>query len=250
MEHPHPHVQLLTTRTAQILYKSLPTIILLIAWRALTAFPQTSANTPTGDEILARVDAGYAGIEDYTVSLEVTVNLDRVKVPQMHATMYFKKPDKVHFDAENFAMLPREGVAFNVKRLLARYRVEQVGHYADTSFAGFILTLEPKSERVRMRHLLLYIRPERWTVERFTAALPDGRTMEASFSYEGVDHHWLPSDLTVIFSSAERDSADTMSADQLSPGRRPVIPQKGTITIRYSDYRVNTGLSDDIFDTK
>jgi hypothetical protein len=210
----------------------------------------STSQLPTGEEILAHVDAGLAGIDDYVVSLTVTVNLERLKVPQMQATMYFKKPDKIHFDAESFAMLPREGVAFNVKKLLARYSVERVENQADTSFTGFRITLAPKSERIRMRKIVLSVRPGRWTVERFNSSLPDGRTMTASFSYEEIDGHRLPAELQVVFSSDEHDSTETAIADQISPGRRPGNPQTGTITIRYSDYKINTGLSDDIFDKK
>jgi len=31
---------------------------------------------------------------------------------------------------------------------------------------------------------------------------------------------------------------------------RPQMPRKGTITVRYSHYEINTGLSDDIFNKK
>jgi len=224
--------------------------ILISSAITLSVSQNSSRQLPTGEEILAHVDAGLAGINDYVVSLTVTVNLERLKVPQMQATMYFKKPDKIHFDAENFAMLPREGVAFNVKKLLARYSIERVENQADTSFTGFTITLEPKSGRTRMRRIVLYVLPGRWTVERFTSSLPDGRTMTASFSYGEFDGHRLPSELQVMFSSDENDSTEAAPADQLSAGRRSLSPQTGTITIRYTDYKINTGLSDEIFDKK
>ena len=226
------------------------TILLLLPPGTPARSQGSAASLPTGEEVFALVEKSLDGVSDYTVSLDVNVNLDRLKVPGMHATMYFKKPDKVHFDAENFAMLPREGVAFNASKLLARYSVENVEERADSSCSGLNVTLVPKSDRVRMRRIAVCVRPGRWTVERFSSPLPDGRSMTASFTYQQIDGHWLPSGLVVLFSTTETDTSDAAPADQLSPGRRPSFPQTGTITVRYSDYRVNTGLSDTIFEKK
>ncbi len=76
----------------------------------------------TGEEILKKVESQVAGVQDYTVSLGVTVDLERLNVPPMHVTMYYKKPDKVRFASDGFALLPKEGIGIGAGGLVSKYQ--------------------------------------------------------------------------------------------------------------------------------
>lgn len=201
-----------------------------------------------GAAILDRIAVQFASVQDYVVTLDVTTNIERMSVPPMKATMYFKKPDKVHFDAKGFAILPREGLSLNPSLLPERFLVDAV---AQDTLAGkrvLRLTLRPRSDQARTRRVILYADPLRWTAEKFATAGIDGRTMTATFTHALVDNHWLPSNLFVEFSAAS-DTAEVPQWEQSVPGasgRRPF--RGGTIEVKYSDYRVNTGLDDAVFE--
>jgi len=226
-------------------------LLLLLATPALAiAGGDKPGERLTGEEILRRAESVLSGVKDYTVTIDVILDLERLKVPPMHATMYYKQPDKIHFASEGFALLPREGVAFSVKDLASKYSVEAVGKDTVDGQEEYQLTLVPKGDRTRFRRLSLDIRPERWTADKLTASLPDGRTLTALFQQELNGGYWLPSKVVVSFTSAPRDSTDEGMAEQMGPARSRPVPRNGTITITYSDYRINTGLSDDIFRPK
>ncbi len=203
--------------------------------------------TPSGKEILGRVQSALAGVRDFTVTLDITVNLERMKVPPMHATMYFKQPDKTHFEADGFALLPKEGLAFSMGDFVSKYDVESVANDTLNGREEYRLGLVAKDDRSRLRHVRLFVHPDRWTTDKVAADLPDGRSVTAVFEQVNVDGHWLPSKLTVTFVSAREESPDQGPADQIAPSRGRQVPRNGTITIVYSGYRVNTGLSDEIF---
>lgn len=201
-----------------------------------------------GAAILERVAAQYAGVEDYMVTLDVTTNIERMAVPPMHATMYFKKPDRVHFDAKGFAILPREGLTFNPGMLAERFLVDAV--VPDTLEGKDVLrvTMRPRSDQARTRRVVLYVNPERWTPEKFMTAGIDGRTMSATFTHARVEEFWLPSRLFVEFSAAA-DTAAVPQWEQSVPGAGGRAPFRGgSIEVKYSDYRVNTGLEDAVFE--
>ena len=206
--------------------------------------------SPSGDQILQKIEDGFIGLNDYTVDLDVTVDLERLKVPPMHVTMYFKKPDKVHFSSDGFALLPREGVALSTQRLRSRYSIEAVRKDTLNGESVQVLTLKSKADKSKLHEILLYVSPEHWTPTRFVSPLSDGRTMTASFEYRSIDRHWLPSLLLVEFASGPSDTIDYTVVQQMSPARRSQPARNGTITIRYSNYRLNEGLSDEIFDRK
>ncbi len=225
-------------------------LLVMLSFAGVLAFSGRAGSQPLkGSEILARVEALYNDVNDYTVTLDIVADLERLNIPPMHVTMYFKKPNKLHFDAEGFAILPREGLGISAGQLSARYTVERVDEDTLNGAREFRLTLTPKDERAQIRKLLLYVNPVRWTPDKGVTSLPDGRTMSAAVQHEQVDGRWMPSLMTVTFTSPVRDTTEVPPWEQVAPAApiRRASPRNGTITVRYSDYRINTGLSDDIF---
>jgi outer membrane lipoprotein-sorting protein len=207
------------------------------------ATASASGETPSGEEILRRVEENFQGIDDYTVALDITVDLERLKVPPMHVMMYFKQPDRVHFSSRGFALLPKESFAFTRAGLRTNFDVEKVEEHSDSAGLRYALTLKPNKDKTRLRRLVLTVNPEHWLPERLAAPQLDGRTMGATFRHEQVDGRWLPAALDVSF------AAPDLPADEPAlPGTpRQPVPRNGSISIRFSGYRLNTGLPDSLF---
>jgi outer membrane lipoprotein-sorting protein len=200
---------------------------------------------PTGEAILRNVESRLSSVRDYTVTLDVVADIERLNVPPMHATMYYKQPDRIHLDASGFALLPREGLQPDVGKLLARYAVAGTGKDTLEGTAVRKVTLQAKSDRGFPRSLTVYVNPERWTTERIVTSGAGDRVVTISFSYVQVEGVWLPGGMTAAFALAP---ADTTEGDfQAGPLRAQQKPRNGMVTVRYSNYRLNTGLSDDIF---
>ena len=70
------------------------------------------------DVILNNVKEKFSKINDYEVNVRIKVDVDFLKVPVTEAKIYFKQPDKIHFESENFALLPKEGVNFSPMAIL------------------------------------------------------------------------------------------------------------------------------------
>lgn len=206
------------------------------------------ASTPhlSGEAVLKKVEAALASVQDYVVTLDVTADVERMNVPPMHLQMYYKHPDKFHFESSGFALLPREGLAFNVARILSRFSVEEVTD-GETPASVHIM-LRPKDDAMRVGKLTISVDTTLWRPMVVTSVLIGGRTMTARFEYARYDGYVMPSLLIVQLASPP---ADTTDAPITMPGAitRAPMPRNGTITIRYSNYKINTGLSDDVFET-
>jgi outer membrane lipoprotein-sorting protein len=229
-------------KTGRLRQRILPRVLALsVAAAAAVA----RGGDPGGETILRNVEARLAALRDYTVTLDVVADIERLNVPPMHATMYFKQPDKIHLDAEGFALLPREGLQPNVGKLLSRYAVARVGKDSLDGISVLKVTLVAKSDRSFPRSLTLYVNPQRWTTERIVTSGAADRLATISFSYVQVEGIWLPGGMTAAFALAPPDSTGIdLPAGPLRPQQ---TPRNGTVTVRYSNYRLNTGLSDDIF---
>jgi outer membrane lipoprotein-sorting protein len=213
----------------------------------LSLTPVLSFAQISGEQILKNIEANYSRIQDYTVVLDVAVDLERLKVPKMHATMFYKKPDNITFKSEGFALLPKEGVGFTPGNLSARFEVANV----EMRDAHYLLTMTLKNDKTKLRKAFVTANASNWTVASITTPQFDGRQMSATFTYQRVDGHWLPATLNVTFTSDTTDAEPTDPFAQM-PGavRSSQMPRKGSIAVRYSDYKINTGLSDEVFENK
>ena len=209
---------------------------------------------PSGPEVIARVEEGIDGVQDYIVSLQADIHMEHIRIPRATATMYFKKPDKVHFDSPSIAMMPREGVAFNSSAVLEQYNAQMIGE--DTAQGKKVLKLQlaAKLASTRLRQLFIWVNPEHWTISRLETIPFEGRILTTDFVY-GLqeEKYWMPVALTIRFGLLKKDEPAKQDADSSASPETPLEQMQprglrsGTISIEYSDYKINTGLSDDVF---
>lgn len=207
---------------------------------------------PSGADILKHVEAQVAGVKDYTVTLDVVADIEHLKVPPMHATLYYKQPDKVHVASKGFAMIPRESMGMQFSKLSERYVVDSVAADRKASPVIYRVVMRPRDERSVVRKVWMFVHGERWTPERIEIPQSGGNTMRATFTYEHVQSVWLPTTLTVTFTVTASDTTGAVPANPFGSGPATRMPQRGpgrsgTITVKYSDYKVNTGLGDEVF---
>jgi hypothetical protein len=179
--------------------------------------------------------------------------MERVQIPKMHAELFFKKPDKVHFSSQNFLLVPREGIALNPLVLKEHYLTTSAVRDTIDGKRLFKLILAAKDVKTRLRALSIWVDPINWTITKMETIPYEGRTLSMVFSYECQQgKYWLPSKLIVSFASesdkAQKDSSP--SIDNQFEGVQRSLPRSGTVTVVYSNYKINIGLSDELFEKK
>jgi len=219
---------------------------------ALFFLCSASARQISGSEILENVERNLAGVRDFVVNLEIDVNMDRLRMPRMKAAMYFKQPDKFHFDASDFAMIPREGIFLNARFLRDRYDIVLSGQETVAGKSIYKLQLAAKEISARIRQMHVFVDASNWTIARMEMAPVPGRVATFEFTYSHQQEaHWLPAQLVASFSTVERDSTVALPelAQEMTPRynemRRAL--RSGSITVAYTNYRINTNLPDDLF---
>jgi outer membrane lipoprotein-sorting protein len=226
---------------------------------SVLVFDNTSAQkrseTLNGDTILARVVKGFAEVQDFTVTIDAEVNMERVQIPKMHATMYFKRPDKVHFTSQGFLLIPRDGVALNPAVLSERYDASFIGKDTIGGQMLYKLQFAAKEKKTKLRQMYVWINSIQWSIARIETIPYEGRTLSLVFTYEFLHKkYWLPSKMIVTFGSTSEgekavDDSTSQPADQFAQMQHS-MPRNGSVTILYSDYKVNVGLDDKIFEEK
>jgi len=218
-------------------------ILLRILLGVLMFVPQGQKSK--GVEILDNALKNFSGIKDYTVDVTIHADSPELRVPDMQATVYFKAPDKVKLDSKgSFFMMPREVGAFNP----SRFNPDDfyVGAPVDTtidSLPAVTITLRSKKEDSPDRTVTLTIDTKEWLIRRVASERNPGREFSFDISYDTFDGYHLP--VSVLF-KLDIDQSNT-PPNSFDGERRSKGGIKGTIEIHYSNYKINSGLSDKIF---
>lgn len=216
---------------------------------------RSAAQAPKASDILRNVERVTEGVHDFVATIEVEVDMERVRVPKMSATMYYKKPDKIHFSSTNFAMLPREGIALNPSLLKERYVPKILGDEMLDGKNVHKLELTAKEAKIRPGQLILWIDPTTWTISRMETVPYQGRALRLLFTYASqAGGFLLPKTMKATFEIAVRDSSEKqLNLDMQAPPQFDEAPRpsrSGSITVKYLEYKLNVGLSDDIFEKR
>ncbi|MBI3112769.1 MAG: hypothetical protein HYZ01_14475 [Ignavibacteriales bacterium] len=210
---------------------------------------------PTAAQILLNVEQRGADVRDYIVDVQAEVDMERMRIPRMKATMYFKRPNKVHVESPSFAMLPREGLALDPAAMREQYDVSLVGVDDTAGIKIYKLQLAAKAASTRLRQMFVWVNGGHWTIMKMETIPYQGRVLTMLFTYALFEgKYWLPQSMKVEFEAPGRDTTGVRSDPAIAPSpqwdemRRPL--RSGSISLVYANYRINTGLGDEMFEGK
>jgi outer membrane lipoprotein-sorting protein len=200
----------------------------------------------TAQKIMQNLKEHFDAVKDYTVTLDIKPNIERFNTKEMHLRLYYKQPDKVHIESKGFVMIPRQLFETNPAQLLSKFDPILIETKKEEGKIIYVLRLVSKPEKNHPAlENYITVDGERWIILKLRSIPAEGRTIDITFEYTTVDNTYiLPSLMNASFNFGnDEDSIAKMKGFK-------GMPTKGTIEIRYSDYVVNSGLSDEIFEKK
>lgn len=190
---------------------------------------------PSADAIFASLKKGFAGVRDYQADVSLSVKGPNVSINNMRMRLYFKKPNKIHVEAaQGMAMIPPGSFFGNPMSELATgarpvyLRTERkLGRNCD------VLKLVNPKAGANAQAVTLWVDKEHTVV---VAMETSGQmAVKTSWRYEKTDgKYYLPVEIT---------------ADIRMP-RGPETGQSSKAVIKFSNYRINKGISDKVFEKK
>ena len=189
----------------------------------------------------------FEPVKDYIATVHISLDLEKLQAPEMPATIYFKIPDKVHVEAKNFAMLPRQAIPVNPTQWIDKFDATLAGteQRGDSTFYKLRLVSKPEKGKP-VAEIYVWVDGVRWIATHIEANPWELRKVSAELEYQLVDEKvLLPSRIIVVMDT--RQQADSTAERMYSPQR---MPRKGSITIQFVDYKLNTNFSDEIFEKK
>ncbi len=236
--------------------------LLSVALPLLLLFPATSPAQARPDprQVFTELARPYRNLNDYTVRIRAKADMPTMRIPDFAVTLYFKKPDRFHIETRSFAPLPRNSGLFNpfqfdpAKNLIDYQRTENLdGARAD------LYRVEPRDRKSPVRHFTVWIGGSPGRVLQVESLSIRGTRAMVKLSYRNVEQAsgaWLLPDkvhvhLTFPEGAPGPDAWSLNTKDNpVSGGMRRLdeVTGEGDLDLTYSDWQVNTGLDDRLFE--
>jgi hypothetical protein len=208
------------------------------------------------ESILDKVKAEFSKIEDYTVDVKIKVDVDFIKMPDREAKIYFKQPDKIHIESEGFAMLPKQGLNFTPLGLLnSSYTSFYVREDTLNGILTSVIKVIPLEGRSDVILSTLWVDTKRNLIMKVESSRKPQGSFIIDLKYLKTEKgFWLPSSMVFTFSIDRSILPQKFNFDTDSDLKKNLEDstkaQTGKVFIDYSNYKVNTGLSNEIFENK
>lgn len=210
------------------------------------------ARTTDPNETLNNVRNKFNKVEDYSVNATITVDVSFLTVPETHATVYFKQPDKIKLDSEGFALLPKQGLSFSPSQLLeGDHTAIYVRDDTLENFDVEIIKVIPNSDTTGIVLSTLWIDKEDYVIRKIETTTKNQGTVTLNLDYENNIEYALPSQIKFTFKVEDMQLPHGMpgETDQSESRRRNRNqPMTGTVIIEYDNYKINLGLDDSFFE--
>ena len=212
------------------------------------------AQSKDPDVILDNVRKNFNRVQDYEVDVKIKVDVSFLKVPETEAKIYFKQPDKIQFHSESFALLPREGLNFSPISFLkdeytAIYDREDTIDGKKTSVVKVI----PLGEGGNIILSTLWIDQSVNAIRKIETTTKAAGTFSIELKYDqSVNNYPLPSLMIFTFNVDKMQIPKGFSGDVSSEEKKKDEKKSttGKVYITYSNYKVNKGIPDEIFEKK
>jgi len=205
--------------------------------------------------ILDKVQAQYDAIEDYQVSVHLNVDIKNFRMPNKTMRVYFKKPDKVKIKTSGFAIVPRFGLMPTPATFLNdSVQLEYVRSFRENAIAYHVISVQPKKEIKTSPAIYLRVNAQRWTIDRVQLEYQQIGTTEMDIVYQNMAGFWLPETTKILFDlkhsipPVERPNIDRPFGGMEQYAGNDTQPVRGYVTITFTNFFINKGLKDAVFE--
>ncbi len=202
------------------------------------------AGNNDSETLLNKVIQKLDKVNDYTADILIKIDVDFLKVGDKKARVYFKKPDLFKMEAKGFAMIPKVSFNFSPLSLLQQDFISvYIRSNTLDSMATDMIKLIPVQEDANFILATLWIDKVHSVVLNTEATTKEKGTFTIHFKYGSNIEYGLP-DSTIFFFDVSKAKMPHLSIGT----EKKKKSMTGNVKIIYSDYKINEGLDDSIFE--
>jgi outer membrane lipoprotein-sorting protein len=223
---------------------------LIILFTAFTL--QAQQQNP--DEILNNLKQRLDSFQDYEVDLSIKVDMEFLRIPNVVAKVYFKQPDKMKMESDDFAVLPKEGINFSPAQILKnKYSAIYIKSDTLNKSNVDVVKLIPLEDSVGIVLTTLWIDSQKKIIRKIETTTKNRGTFQIKLFYDLMEEYGLPAKMQFSFSTDNVEIPETLTMDAgvvKKPLGKISKNLTGNIEVTYTNYKINQGLEDNFFEKK
>ena len=235
-------------------YEKFTMLILMILAISTRSLGQNS-DTDDAAGFFNNMIESYTDLHDYSVDIEVSIKMKGVTVPEMKAKIYYKRPDKVSIKSDEFILIPKKAVVFDPSFFGLDSLDNSLFQYLGDEGSGdkLIKKYSVRPDPNKPDSMTVWLDPNKYVIRKVERNLRVGGKILAEFKYTQIDEFFLPSEVAVsmdipqslmVMKGNPLSGNDDSSALQTGSAQEEI---KGLIKVEYSNYIVNEGIPDELF---
>ncbi|HKI78418.1 MAG TPA: hypothetical protein VKA26_07740 [Ignavibacteriaceae bacterium] len=211
-----------------------------------------SGQSKDPDKILDDIKKSYGEIKDYQVDVEIKIDVSFLKVPDTKAKIYFKQPDKTHIESKGFALLPKSALDISPTSLLKGKYTALFDHFEDyEGIPTAVVKTIPLGETKDIILTTFWVDQAKDILRKVEISTKTSGTFSINFKYDDkTKFQQLPSSIVFSFDVGKLNLPKKFSGggNPDKADEKDYKPQIGRVYINYSNYIVNEGIPDSVFE--
>jgi hypothetical protein len=212
-------------------------------------------NAQTPEELIQKIKEKLDKVNDYEAKGKMKMNVTFIKTPIADIKIYFKKPNKFRINNESgISLVPKGSVNISLAAVFSNssaFDLIDMGKEAKTNLR--IIKLLPRDESSDVVLSTLYIDEKLLLVRRAKTTTKESGTYELEMTYGKYSGYGLADKAVFTFNVKDYRLPKGVTFDY-DDGTKPekdtdkTKDKKGRVEIIYSEYILNKGIPDNIFE--
>jgi outer membrane lipoprotein-sorting protein len=204
--------------------------------------------------LLQQVKLKYDKVNDYTATGKMKTNVVFIKAPVATVKIYYKKPDKLKIKNESgISFIPKGSVNINMNNVLGLNNFEAVASGTEkvNGTDCKVVKIFPLSDEENITRATLYIDEKQLLVLKSVISTKENGTYELVLNYKNYAAYGLPDKVELTFNTKDYKLPKGVSIDYDNGTNKAneakMKNKKGKVEITYSNYSINKGVPDSVF---
>lgn len=223
--------------------------ILVFALMPTTVFCNADAQS-----LINSLNAKFKTISDYKANVNMKFSIPGVKMNNMDGKIFFKQPDRLKIRTKGIYFLPKQHPLQGMQSLLKNTSSYTSVISGYETFAGkkcALVNVIPLNSGTEIVLAKLWVDVANPTIYKTQVTTKNNGTVESLFTYGANLNQGLPSKLEIIMEVNKIKVPKMIAADlnkkSTKNSNSGSLPEKGTITIMFSNYEINTKFDNGVF---
>ncbi len=208
----------------------------------------------TAEDLMKKIKEKLDKVNDYQASGKLKINVPFLKAPVSTVKLYYKKPDKLKINNENgISIIPKGSMNINMGTIIGNIAACDIIDAGKDGKTGLrIIKLLPKDENSNIVLSTLQIDEKQLLVKKAKTTTKENGTNELEMTYGKYAEYGLADKVIFTFNTKEYKLPKGVTFDyddgsKKQTDSKKATDTKGVVEISYSEYVINKGVSDNVF---